>query len=91
MAHGLLPRIGTGRTSRLPGRGKAFVKASMVDESGFSYEYQELEVDMATARETVASLFLHADLTASRAATIDTDAGADSCARTGKKPRRRSA
>ena len=55
MAHGFLTRTST----RLPGRGKALVKVSMVDENGFSYEYAELEVDMALARESIAQLYLH--------------------------------
>lgn len=56
-------------TKRLPGRGKAFVKVTLVDESGFMYEYADLEVPMGLARETVAQLHLQAD--AVRAAADD--------------------
>ena len=62
MAHGFLTRTST----RLPGRGKALVKVSMVDENGFSYEYAELEVDdmlngIAGKPDASAELILAAD------------------------------
>lgn len=57
MARSLLPRIST----RLPGRGKALVKVTLVDENGFTYEYADLEVPMGAARDAVAQLHLQAD------------------------------
>jgi len=57
MARSFLPRT----TTRLPGRGKALVKVTLLDENGFSYEYADLEVPMSAAREAVAQLHLQAD------------------------------
>lgn len=60
-----LPRIGTlGTPARLPRRGKAIVNVSVVDENGFAYEYREFEVDMTLARETIAQLHTHDELSA---------------------------
>lgn len=63
MARSFIPRTST----RLPGRGKALVKVTLVDENGFTYEYADLDVSMTVARESVAQLHLHSDLTAEQA------------------------
>lgn len=65
MARSLLPRT----SARLPGRGKALVKVTLVDENGFTYEYADLEVSMGAARDAVAQLHLHADATVEQPAT----------------------
>ncbi len=54
----------------------------MVDENGFTYEYQPFEVEMAVAKESIAGLHMHSDLTATQGAASKMQA---------KKPRRRSA
>ena len=66
MARSFVSRI----NSKLPGRGKALVKVTLIDESGFTYEYAELEVPMGTARDAVAQLHLHAEA-AKTAANVD--------------------
>ncbi len=58
------------------------MKISMVDENGFTYEYQPFEVEMAVAKESIAGLHMHSDLTATQGAASKMQA---------KKPRRRSA
>lgn len=71
MARSFLPRTST----RLPGRGKALVKVTLVDENGFTYEYADLEVPMSVARETAAQLHLHADAAATEQAPAQTRRG----------------
>lgn len=68
MARSFLPRT----SSKLPGRGKALVKVKLVDESGFTYEYAELEVPMGIARDAVAQLHLQADAAKATAQSADT-------------------
>ncbi|MBN9215420.1 MAG: hypothetical protein ABS62_07020 [Microbacterium sp. SCN 70-200] len=82
MARSFLPRTST----RLPGRGKALVKVTLVDENGFTYEYADLEVPMGVARDAVAQLHLQSDAVASAAAAPAEKAPADS-----RRSRRRTA
>lgn len=60
MARSFLPRT----SARLPRRGKALVKVTLVDENGFTYEYADLEVPMGVARDAVAQLHLQSDAAA---------------------------
>jgi hypothetical protein len=72
MARSFLPRTST----RLPARGKALAKVTLVDENGFTYEYGDLEVPMSVAREVVAQLHLHGGRSAGGAAVVDSAAPA---------------
>ncbi|MBF9335822.1 hypothetical protein G3N30_06105 [Microbacterium lacticum] len=67
MARSFVARI----TKKLPGRSKALIKVTLVDENGFTYEYADLEVPMALARDTVAQL--HPQSEAVRAAGVADD------------------
>lgn len=59
-------------TSRLPRRGCALVTVSVVDENGFSHQYERIEAPVGAVRETLAMLHLQStalDDTASGAAS----------------------
>lgn len=45
-------------TSRLPRRGCALVTVSVVDENGFSHQYERIEAPVGAVRETLAMLHL---------------------------------
>jgi hypothetical protein len=72
MARSFLPRTST----RLPARGKALAKVTLVDENGFTYEYGDLEVPMSVAREVVAQLHLHGEQSAGGADSAGVAGGA---------------
>ncbi len=44
--------------SRLPRRGCALVTVSVVDENGFSHQYERIEAPVGAVRETLAMLHL---------------------------------
>lgn len=51
-----LPRTST----RLPRRGHALVKIALVDESGFTYDYDVIEAPIGAVRDSIAAISLQA-------------------------------